>query len=307
MAVNDEKMLYNELLRERRKDRWFKGLKSLVWILVIVWGISAFAPDSIPDNKPALADDYANLVDLEGTILSDSKTASAEVIRDALEKAFSDESAKGVVIRVNSPGGSPVQADLIRRDIQRLKTEYDKKVVVVGEEMLTSGAYMASLSADKIYAHPSTLVGSIGVRMDGFGAVELIDKVGVQRRVFHAGENKVGVDPFLPVTEDTKSHIQSILADIHSQFINSVRQSRADKLADNDELMSGQFWTGQKSIELGLIDELGTVYDAIENEFGVHHYVAVEPDRNVLDRLAMFTSSIKSMFVTTSAPVRAQY
>jgi protease IV len=293
MALMETEEVMRELLSERRKERWFKLARTLLWIVLFVWIFSAFdSGDEEGVGDAAKGKPYVNLIDLEGTILPGANSASLRGLDSALKRAFSDENAKGVIIRVNSPGGSPVQSDLIRGEIKRLSELHDKRVVVVGEEMLTSGAYLVSLAGDKIYAHPSALVGSIGVRMDSFGAVELIDKIGVERRIYQSGENKVGLDVFLPEDEKDVSHIKSILEDVHEQFIDAVVSARPNLEGRKDELMTGLYWTGRKGAELGLIDGVGTVSSVMKSEFDVNHYVAVKPELDILSRLTTTLSSI---------------
>lgn len=303
MALLETNAVISELLAERRRDRWFKCIRSILWLLAFIWIASTFAPSN---GEPAAAvkGDYVSVVDINGAISLESSTSSYSAIKKTLERAFNDPFSKGVVVRVNSPGGSPVQSDLIREEIAFLKDQTKKKVIVVGEEMLTSGAYLASLSADVIYAHPSTLVGSIGVRMDSFGAVGLIENIGVERRVFSAGKNKIGLDPFLPVSEPTKEHIADVLGQVHSDFIAVVRASRGEKLANDDSLMTGQFWTGNKSLELGLIDGVGSLRDAVNKEFGVSEYHVVEPSVDLMKRISGLTGEFRQHFDALSSSAR---
>jgi len=232
------------------------------------------------------------VVDVSGVILPDSEQASLSYLQSALKTAFEDSMAKGVILRVNSPGGSPVQSDLIRNELERLKAKHDKRLVVVGEEMLTSGAYLSSMAADKIYANRATLVGSIGVRMDSFGAVDLMEKIGVERRVYTAGEDKVSLDPFRPTTEKGVDRVESMLEKVHEQFIATVKQGRGERISEDADLFTGRYWLGSEAVELGLIDGLATVNEAALKEFQVTNLKEVKPRLDLWGRLNMYMGTL---------------
>lgn len=297
MALVESELIMDELLKERRKDRWFRILRTTGWMIFIFIVLSMFtggnSDQSIDDDS--LGGKYAAVVELDGTILPGSQGASLKGLSKALKNAFSSTNSKGVVLRVNSPGGSPVQSDLIRQEINRLKAKYDKRLIVVGEEMLTSGAYMVSMSADQIYANPATLVGSIGVRMDGFGFTEVMKKVGVERRTYSAGENKIGLDPFMAEDQSDVTHTNEMLREIHAQFISMVMDGRGDRLGDNPDLFSGLYWTGEKAVELGLIDGTATLHDAIKKEFGVERFKVFEPKVDIWSKVNKFVSSASTL------------
>mgnify|MGYP001089985819 CR=1 FL=1 len=184
--------------------------------------------------------------------------ANAEVIIESLRDAFEHENTKGVVLRINSPGGSPVQSDYVYKEIRRLRSEHPEiPVYAVIVDIGASGAYYIASAADAIYANPASIVGSIGVLMNSFGFVESMDKLGVERRLYTAGRSKAFLDPFSPTDEESKEHIQVMLDNIHQQFISAVKEGRGDRLSEDEELFSGLVWTGEKAEELGLVDGMG--------------------------------------------------
>ncbi|MEO1746860.1 MAG: S49 family peptidase [Pseudomonadota bacterium] len=185
-----------------------------------------------------------------------------------LERAFKMKEAPAVALAVNSPGGSPVQSRLIYKRIRDLAKEHDKEVLVFCEDVAASGGYMIACAGDEVFADPSSIVGSIGVISAGFGFVEAIDKIGVERRVYTAGKNKSTLDPFAPAKEEDIARIKELQLEIHDVFIDLVKESRGDKLADDDDLFTGRFWAGGKAQELGLIDEIGDIRGVIKDRFG---------------------------------------
>jgi protease-4 len=221
-------------------------------IALIAWGLFDFTGDRV-----AKAGKHTALIDLQGEIAENSD-ASADNVDGALQSAFEDESTAGVILRINSPGGSPVQAGIINGEIRRLRTKYPKTpLYVVVDDMCASGGYYVAAAADKIYVDRASIVGSIGVLMDGFGFTGLMDKLGIQRRIHTSGANKGAFDPFSPETPAMNAHAQDMLDQIHAQFIDAVKLGRGKRLKDDPELFSGMFWTGEKSVELGLADGFG--------------------------------------------------
>lgn len=282
---------FHELLKERRKDRFWRNLR---FAGVIGLAVTAFTLQRIdggpfggPPSEPPEAP-YVSLVKIEGMIHPNNPQASKEGLRSAVRDAFRDEDAEGVVIQISSPGGTPVQSELIRTMIKRTAERYDQRVVVVGDEMLTSGAYLIASAADKIYAQPSTLVGSIGVIMSGFGAHELIEELGVERRIYTAGETKAQLDPFLPEDPQVVNQHQAILDDIHDQFIEAVVEGRGDLINGNaEELFDGDYWTGRQAVELGLIDSTAPLPEVLEEEFGTRTIRDRTPSPSLLRRLGL--------------------
>lgn len=251
-----EKLASEALVEQRRKRRWgiFFKLIGLAYVGVLIASILGFtAPQSLEVSR------HTALVDLEGVIASDS-LASADRINSSLRTAFENEGSVGVILRINSPGGSPVQAGLINNEIKRLRAKYPQKpFYVVVEEVCASGGYYVAAAADKIYVDKASLVGSIGVIMNGFGFTGTMEKLGVERRLITAGENKGFLDPFSEANPYQTEFAKQMAEEIHRQFIQVVKEGRGEKLAQNPELFSGLVWTGAKSVELGLADELGSI------------------------------------------------
>jgi protease IV len=244
-------------LREQRiARRWGIFFKLaffayLTYILALIggWG----SADALTDGK------HTALIELQGVIDAESE-ASADKIDLALQNAFDDRNTSGVIIRVNSPGGSPVQAGIISDEIHRLRGLHPEiPLYVVVEDICASGGYYVAAAADRIYVNKASIVGSIGVLMDGFGFTGTMDKLGVERRLYTAGTNKGFLDPFSPVDSTQRKYAQTMLDDIHQQFIGVVRAGRGNRLKNDPTMFSGLMWTGQRSIELGLADDLGTV------------------------------------------------
>jgi protease-4 len=231
-------------------------------------------------------------VQIKGEI-ADGKPANAVAINKALIRAFNDARARGVVLYVNSPGGSPVQSAIIHDRILALKAEHpDKPIVAVATDIVASGAYFVASAADRIYVNRSTITGSIGVMSAGFGFPDALQRLGIERRVFTAGEAKARLDPFMPLSDADTDKISRILGEIHEYFIESVTAARGDRLGpETAGLFEGDVWTGAEAIEFGLVDGLGDLTTVLQREFGVEHTrdYTVKPD--VLDRLMRFAAS----------------
>jgi len=242
----------NEQKRARRWGIFFKTL-TFVYVAAILY---LYTPDV--DVSAAGTGKHTALVELTGVIAAD-KEANADDVVAGLRDAFENKHTAGVILRINSPGGSPVQAGYINDEIKRLRKEYpDTPFYVVISDICASGGYYVAAAADKIYADKASIVGSIGVRMDGFGFVEAIEKLGVERRLLTAGEHKGFLDPFQPAQQADIEQVQKLLDDIHQQFIDVVTAGRGDKLKQDPDLFSGYVWTGEQAVTLGLVDELGS-------------------------------------------------
>ena len=242
----------NEQKRARRWGIFFKALM-FVYLAVVLY---LYTPDV--DVSAAGSGKHTALVELRGVIAAD-KEANADDVVTGLRDAFENKNTAGVILRINSPGGSPVQAGYINDEIKRLRKEFpDTPFYVVISDICASGGYYVAAAADKIYADKASIVGSIGVRMDGFGFVEAMQKLGVERRLLTAGEHKGFLDPFQPTQQADIEQVQKLLDDIHRQFIDVVKAGRGDKLKDDPDLFSGYVWTGEQAITLGLVDELGS-------------------------------------------------
>jgi protease-4 len=259
-----ERVLLAHVAEQRRARRWGIFWRALTFFVVLMAvSVSLFSGGRSPGTPPTTP--HTALVDLVGVIAPKSD-ASAAVINESLRLAFETKSARGIILRINSPGGSPVQSAMVFDEIRRLRALHqDKPLIAVVEDVAASGGYYVAAAADAIYVNKASLLGSIGVRMDSFGFTEAIKKLGVERRVLTAGENKAMLDPFLPVDPKQKAAVQSMLTEVHDQFVTAVRQGRGDRLGSSPELFTGMVWTGAKSVELGLADAFGTV-DSVARE-----------------------------------------
>jgi len=250
-----EKLAMEQINESRRARRWGIFFKSLAFLYVLVF-IGLLIPDDLSDSK--LGEDVTAIIEIKG-LISDETEASADNVISALRDAFEYKHTKGVILRINSPGGSPVQSGYIHDEINRLSKKHeDIPVYAVVTDVCASGGYYIASAADQIYVDKSSIVGSIGVLMNGYGFVETIDKLGVERRLMTAGEHKGILDPFSPVNEFEKQHMQSLLDELHEDFIQAVKDGRGNRLKDDEKIFSGLFWSGEKSIELGLADEFGS-------------------------------------------------
>lgn len=278
--------LIQSLIKERKSERRWRNIRFFIGLAVVIFIFLAI----YSSNTPVVSEGeggkgYVALVRLDGMIAPD-ESFSAEQVIPVLTEAFKDTDAKGVILDIDSGGGTPVQASIIHDAIIELKNKYHKKVIVVGEDLLASGAYFVAVSADKIYVNPNTITGSIGVIMKGFGLNDLIKRFGVERRVYTAGVNKDRLDPFLPQTPADVAKIDSVITEVHNNFIQSVLDGRKGKLqGDTQELFSGDFWSGQSALKLGLVDGLGNLSDVMHNEFHVTRYKDYSGDQSFLKNL----------------------
>lgn len=252
-----EKLAFSSIREQRHTRRWGIFFKSLTFLYLFV--LLFLAMGWIGNSGMKITDKHTALVDLQGMLTSDS-VSSAENINASLRDAFNDQNTQGVILRINSPGGSPVQAGYINDEILRLRSiNPNIPLYAVVGDICASGGYYVAAAADKIFVDKASLVGSIGVMLDGFGFTETLEKLGIERRLLTAGESKGFLDPFSPIDSKQKEHAQSMLAEIHDQFVSVVRHGRGDRLKDSPEIFSGIVWTGEKSIELGLADAMGSV------------------------------------------------
>ncbi|MBA4261792.1 MAG: S49 family peptidase, partial [Comamonadaceae bacterium] len=250
-----EKLVFAALKEQQAARRW-KLFGRLIWLLL--FGAMAWVLFNGQNMGSAVSTPHTAVIDVKGEIASGAE-ASADNVIASLHAAFEDQGAQAVVLLINSPGGSPVQAGIINDEITRLKALHGKKVYAVVEETCASAAYYVAAAADEIYVDKASLVGSIGVLMDGFGFTGLMEKVGVERRLMTAGENKALLDPFSPQNEADKAHIQGMLGEIHNQFIAVVKKGRGERLKEAPDTFSGLVWSGQQAVALGLADGLGNL------------------------------------------------
>jgi len=275
--------LARQLLRDRRSERRWRVFFRLAWLLFVI--SVAFAILAPHNRMTAPTGPHTALVEVKGEIESDGD-ASAETIVAGLKAAFEDHGAQAVVLRINSPGGSPVQAGIINDEIKRLKAMHGKKVYAVVEETCASGAYYIAAAADEIYVDKASIVGSIGVLMDGFGFTGTMDKLGVERRLLTAGNNKAMLDPFSPLSDKHKAYAQAMLDQIHQQFIKVVKEGRAQRLKESPDTFSGLFWSGEEAVKLGLADKFGNLDYVAREVVKAEEVIDYTPKENVAERLA---------------------
>ena len=277
-----EKLAFASLEEQKSSRRW-KTFVRLAWLgffIALVWLVMhrGSAPNSVTSPHTAV-------VEIRGEI-SEGSDASAEFVNSALRAAFEDEGARAVVLLINSPGGSPVQAGMMNDEILRLKAKHKKPVYAVVEETCASAAYYIAVAADQIYVDKASIVGSIGVLMDGFGFTGLMDKLGVERRLLTAGENKGFLDPFSNQSERQRAYAQTMLNQIHQQFITVVKNGRGERLKETPEMFSGLFWSGQQAVSLGLADQFGSLEFVAREVVKAEDIIDYTRRENVAERLA---------------------
>lgn len=278
-----EHLLLENLKEQRRGRRWRTAVRLMTLVVFVGVAINLFELDW--GGKSALGKHTA-LVDLQGEIAPDTK-ASADAINASLKAAFESHESVGVILRINSPGGSPVQSGIIHDEILRLRAKYPEKPLhVVVEEICASGGYYVAVAGDKIFVDKASLVGSVGVIMNGFGVTGLMDKLGIERRAITAGKNKALLDPFSKEDPKQKAFVQEMLSEVHQQFIKVVRDGRGDRLKETPEMFSGLVWNGAKSVELGLTDALGTVDGVAREVFKAPEVVDYTMKDNLAERVA---------------------
>jgi len=292
------KIATEAITEQRRARRW-----SVFFKLFMVGYVSIFTFMFLVDGWDGASmggKKHTALVDISGVISADTQ-ANADYIVSGLRAAFEDKNTAGIILRINSPGGSPVQAGYVNNEIYRLREEYpDIPLYSVITDICASGGYYIATAADKIYADKASVVGSIGVVMSGFGFVDTIEKLGIERRLLHAGDNKGFLDPFSPLKSDEVEHVETLLNDIHQQFIDVVKKGRGDKLVNDEIIFSGLIWTGEQSIELGLVDALGSPGYVAREVIGAEEIVDFTKRRTILDQFvskigATFASSMRSI------------
>jgi len=275
--------LARELLLQQRGERRWRVFFRLAWLglaVAIAWGLLSHRLMPTAPTTPHTA-----LVEVRGEIGPEG-SASAEALVSALKAAFEDSAAVAVVLRINSPGGSPVQSGIVNDEIRRLKAKHKKKVYAVVEEVCASGAYYIAVAADEIYVDKASIVGSIGVMMDGFGFTGLMEKLGVERRLLTAGENKGMLDPFSPQSEVQLVYAKAMIDQIHQQFIKVVREGRGERLKEAPDTFSGLFWNGEEAVRLGLADKIGNLDFLAREVIKAEEIIDYTMRDNVAERLA---------------------
>jgi len=287
----------SSLREQRRARRWGIFFKALTFAYIggIIYMFGDASISQVELNKKHTA-----LVELNG-VIADDMEASADSIVTALRDAFDNENSAGVILRINSPGGSPVQSGYIYDEIIRLReANPDTPLYAVITDICASGGYYIAAAADKIYADKASIVGSIGVRMDNFGFVDAMNKLGVERRTLTAGENKALLDPFLPENEETKAHMQSMLTEIHQQFITAVKEGRGERLDTSVEgLFSGLIWTGEAAVEIGLIDELASSSHVAREVIGEESIINYTVQEDILERFTKRLGATVAQVIST--------
>jgi protease-4 len=275
--------LVRDLLRDRRSERRWRIFFRLAWLALfaaVAWAIFAEARSAAAPAGPHTA-----LIEISGQIAADSD-ANAESVIAGLRGAFEDAGAQAVVLRINSPGGSPVQSGMINDEIRRLKALHGKKVYAVVEDICASGAYYVAVAADEVFVDKASMVGSIGVLIDGFGFVGAMEKLGIERRLLTAGANKGMLDPFSPQNDRQVAFAQAMIDQVHRQFIAVVKQGRGDRLKETPEMFSGLFWDGEQAIALGLADRLGSLDYVAREVVKAEEIIDYTARGNLAERLA---------------------
>jgi protease-4 len=279
-----EKLLLSSLQEQRRARQWsifFKALTFGYLFILLFVGLGWFG-----DSDMSISGKHTALVELRGVIAPDS-ISSADNVNAGLQHAFKDQKTQGVILRINSPGGSPVQAGYINDEIRRLRAEYPRiPLYAVVEDVCASGGYYVAAAADKIFVDKASIIGSIGVLMNGFGFTDAMDKLGIERRLLTAGKNKAFLDPFSPVNPEQAEYAKKMLDDIHKQFIEVVQEGRGNRLKNTPEIFSGIVWTGQKSIDLGLADAMGSAEYVAREIIKAEHIVDYTTREGFAERFA---------------------
>ena len=276
-----ERLAFANLTEQKSARRWKVGIRVawLVFLVVVFWQLFSY---SSPTSNPTMP--HTAMVSIVGEIGSETE-ASAENVMTSMRLALEDSGSQALVLLINSPGGSPVQAGLINDEIVRLRALHNKPIYAVVEESCASAAYYIAAATDQIYVDKASIVGSIGVLMDGFGFTELMNKLGVERRLMTAGANKGFLDPFSPQTEPQRKHAQAMLDQIHTQFIDVVKKGRGDRLKETPEMFSGLFWSGQQAVDLGLADSLGSLDGVAREVVKAPDVIDYTQRENVAERL----------------------
>lgn len=301
-----EKLAFESLAEQRRNRRW-KVILSLGWLSFMFLLLFVAMGWAGGKHEAGTLEKHTSLIELKGVIAADSK-ASADKIIGALQQAYKDKNTQGVVLRINSPGGSPVQAGYINDEIRRLRAKHkDIPFYVVVQDVCASGGYYVAAAADKIFVDKASIVGSIGVLMDGFGFTGVMDKLGVERRLITAGQNKGFLDPFSPANPEQQKLAGEMVAEIHQQFIKVVKEGRGKRLKETPDTFSGLVWSGEKSVELGLADGLGSLDYVAREVIKAEQVVDYTPDDTFSEQLARklgasAAETIWSKLLTVGAP-----
>ncbi len=302
------RLAFAALNEQRRARRWNIFFKSLLFSYMLLILLMVTLPGSV-DTTKLKSGKHTALIEING-VIADSSDASADNIISGLRAAFKDKNTAGIILRINSPGGSPVQAGYVNDEIKRLRDKYPhKKVYAVVTDMCASGGYYIAAAADSIFADKASMIGSIGVLINSFGFVDAMEKLGVERRLYTAGQSKGFLDPFTPQKKTDIDHVEKMLGTIHRQFIDVVKQGRGQRLKDDPRLFTGLVWTGEESLELGLIDGLGSssyvAREIIEAENIVNYTPRVTAVERFAERLGVsFASTLSQIMGIEQVPFR---
>ncbi len=279
-----EKLALAAVTEQRRARRWSVFFKGLMFLYLIVVGAVVFYP-KFEGSSGGDGKEHTAVIDIIG-IIATGEVANADAIIEGLRNAVKDKKTKAVVLNINSPGGSPVQSAYVYEEIRRLKAKHpDIPIYAVVGDICASGGYYIASAADEIYVHKSSMIGSIGVVMNGFGFINVMEKLGVDRRLLIAGKHKALMDPFSPVNDEETKHMQTLLNNVHQQFIAAVKAGRGDRLLETEDVFSGLIWTGEMGVKLGLADAFGNVDSVARDIVGVKTKVNFTQHERLLDKL----------------------
>ncbi len=279
-----EKLVFAAVDEQKKARRWgiFFKLLTFTYLLTLL-GVAVYP--QLKSEMTSSDEKHAAVIDIQG-VIADSEPASAQVIIEGLRSAVKNANTKGIILKINSPGGSPVQADYVYNEIRRLREKHpDIPIYSVVTDICASGGYYIAAASDRIFVNKASLVGSIGVLMNGFGFVEVLDKLGIERRLMTAGRHKAMLDPFSPVNDGESKHMQTLLNHVHQQFIDAVRTGRGERLQESEDTFSGLVWNGTESVKLGLADDFGSVDSVAKNIIGTETMLNFTPQENLMERL----------------------
>jgi protease-4 len=279
-----EKVALSAIEEQKRARRWSTFFKLLTFLYLAVVLYKVFVPGM--GSNTVTSDSHTAVIDIVGMI-SEATESNADRITQGLRDAADDSGTKGIILRMNTPGGTPVQAAYIYDEIRAIKEQHpDLPIISVVSDICASGGYFIAAATDKIYVNKSSLIGSIGVLLNGFGFVDTMEKLGVERRLITSGSHKGILDPFLPMKKDEREHVENVLTTVHQHFIDAVKTGRGKRLSNDPKIFTGLFWSGEEGVDLGLADGFGTVRSIADNEIGEINLVNFTPQENLLDRLS---------------------
>ncbi len=300
-----EKLALSAVEEQRKTRRWGVFFKVLMFVYLIGIGVMAFYPQLEKDFSSNSDKAHTAVVDITG-VIAEAELANANNIIAGIRSAYKNKNTKGVVLNINSPGGSPVQASYVFSEIMRLKEKHpDIPIYSVVSDICASGGYYIAAATDKIFVNESSMIGSIGVIMNGFGFVDTMKKLGIDRRLMVSGKHKALMDPFSPVNSDQNTHMQTLMDEVHQQFISAVKAGRGERLQDTADVFSGLVWTGSQGVKLGLADDFGSVDSVAREIIGAKKKLNFTPQEKLLDKMVgklgiSIVQALSMMFQTVS-------